>query len=40
MNLRLFSGFHLFGKVYRATRHEIGVSLKVLFLGYALFFRA
>ena len=32
MNLRLFSGFHLFGKAYRATRHEIGVSLKVLLL--------
>jgi voltage-gated potassium channel len=27
---RLFSGFSLFGKAYRATHHEIWVSLKVL----------
>jgi voltage-gated potassium channel len=32
MNKKVFSGFQLFGKAYRATRHEIGVSLKMLFI--------
>ena len=32
MNKKVFSGFQLFSKAYRATRHEIGVSLKMLFI--------
>ena len=32
MNKKVFSGFQLFSKAYRATQHEIGVSLKMLFI--------
>lgn len=32
MKCKLFSGFHLFGKAYQATKHEIGVSMKLLII--------